>query len=920
MANPYPDPPAIGMVTLLFTDIEESTRLWEEDPVRMRPALARHDTISRAAVETHRGVVVKSTGDGVHAVFVDGLDALAATMDLQLALADPAATNGVLLRVRCGLHAGVVERRDNDYFGSPVNRAARIMGAAHGGQVLLSQAVVDGVWVRLPPAISLRDLGKVRLKDLSTAEHVYQVVHPQLRQEFPALRSLETTPNNLPLQITSFIGREKEAAELQRLLAKTRILTLTGSGGCGKSRLSLQVAADALERFPDGVWLVELASLADPELVPQTVATVLGLKEAPGTSISQTLSGYLKDKRLLMVLDNCEHLLDGSAQLVDTLVRQCPGVQILASSREALGIGGEQVYRVPSMSVPDQKQPMSPAAVSEFEAVQLFAERAVLACPDFQISEKNASALVSICRRLDGIPLAIELAAARLRSFTVAEIDARLDQRFRLLTGGSRTALPRQRTLRALIDWSYSLLREPERRLLERLTVFAGSWTLEAAERICVHNDLDEGLVFEQLSSLVDKSLVVVEQSTRQSRYRLLETVRQFGQEQLIDGDDVAALRTRHRDHFLEMAEAATKRLLGVDQVDWLNRLDCDYENLRAALEWSLTCPDSEKGLRLCGAMRRFWNARGRYIEGRQWCARSLAKTGAERRTSERANALNTAGSLALGQSDYRASVEAAQESLEISRELNDRTGIANSLNILGLVASNRGQFALANTLHEESLAITRELRDDLGVAALLNNMGNTLYAQSEIVTAKRLYLESLAIRRQIGDTWGISNSLLNLGGVEFEQGNLLSARAMYEECLAIARELDDRSGIADVLNSLGELAQFQEDYPRALRLYAESIAIRGELGDRGITVFTLVATAEVLAAVGDFITAASVWGLADRMQKEVGSYWSPSELSQYRQRLTAARTALADDAAFDKAWLEGGDLTLAQVLVLVQE
>ncbi len=353
-------PLVTGTVTFLFTDIEGSTRLWEEQPDRMRHALAAHDALARKAIEGHHGAVVKTTGDGVHAVFDDAADAIAATVDLQQALTDPAATGGVPLRVRCGLHAGTVERRDNDYFGSPVNRAARIMSAAHGGQVLLSQAVVDGLRETLPAALSLRDLGRVRLRDLSTPEHVYQVVHPLLRQAFPALRSLEATPNNLPQQATSFIGREQQVADLKRLLAKNRLLTLTGSGGCGKTRLCLQVAADSLERFPDGAWLVELAPLADSGLVPQTAASVLGLKEEPGQPIVQTLTAHLKDKRLLLLLDNCEHLLDGCAQLADALVRQCTHLTILASSREALGIGGEQTYRVPSLSLPDPKQVHTP--------------------------------------------------------------------------------------------------------------------------------------------------------------------------------------------------------------------------------------------------------------------------------------------------------------------------------------------------------------------------------------------------------------------------------------------------------------------------------------------------------------------------------------------------------------------------------
>ena len=469
------------VVTFLFTDIEGSTALWEQDGARMSQALAAHDALTRRAVEARHGTVVKMTGDGMHAVFGDALDALAATVDLQRALADPAATHGVVLRVRCGLHAGAVERRDNDYFGSPVNRAARIMSAAHGGQMLLSQAVVDNVREMLPASVSLRDLGRVRLKDLSTPERVYQVVHPQLRQEFPALRSLEATPNNLPHQVTSFVGRESALVDLQRLLTGTRLLTLTGSGGCGKTRLCLQLAADSLERFPDGAWLVELAPLADPDLVPQTVASVLGLKGEPGKPIARSLVEHLKDRRVLLLLDNCEHLLHACAQLVATLVRQCPQATLLASSREALGTGGEQAYRVPSLSLPDPKQEQTRESVVRFEAVQLFTDRALLARPDFQVTQQNAAALASICHRLDGIPLAIELAAARVRSLSVEEINRKLDQRFQLLTGGSRTALPRQQTLRSLIDWSYDLLSDPEAasaaaivRLCRRLDIGSG--------------------------------------------------------------------------------------------------------------------------------------------------------------------------------------------------------------------------------------------------------------------------------------------------------------------------------------------------------------------------------------------------------------------------------------------------------------
>ena len=644
----------------------------------------------------------------------------------------PAATGGIPLRVRCGLHAGVVERRDNDFFGSPVNRAARIMSAAHGGQVLLSQAVVDGVGAMLPAAISLRDLGRVRLKDLSTPERVYQVVHPQLRQEFPALRSLEATPNNLPLQVTSFIGRDKELAELQRLLTRTRLLTLTGSGGCGKTRLGLQLAADTLERFPDGAWLVELAPLADPDLVPQTVASVLGLKGEPGKPIVQSLTEHLKDKRLLLMLDNCEHLLDGCATLVGTLVGLCPLVTVLASSREALGIAGEQAYRVPSLALPDPSRVDSQESVAGFEAVQLFTDRARLARPDFQVTRQNASALASICHRLDGIPLAIELAAARVRSLSVDEINRKLDQRFQLLTGGSRTALPRQQTLRSLIDWSYDLLSDREGRLLQRLSVFVGGWTLEAAEQVCADDDVADHEVLDLLTSLCDKSLVLVEQNDEGYRYRLLETVRQYARERLLTSGGGESVRARHRDCFLALAEATHAKLKGPEQAKWLRQLEAEHENLRASLEWSLADAGLNAGLRLCGALQYFWIMRGHFSEGRRWCERILANAGDER-TPERANALNAAGLLAYRQDDFAAAHTLLEESLAIRRQVGDRKSIGVAAGNLGMVAVDEGDLAAARALHEESLAIARELGNRNGVLASLANLGIVSYELGDL-------------------------------------------------------------------------------------------------------------------------------------------------------------------------------------------
>jgi class 3 adenylate cyclase len=483
-----------GTVTFLFTDIEGSTRLWEQHPEAMEAALIRHDELAARIIQQHEGSLVKHRGEGdsLFAVFARAADAVAAALTLQQVLrAEPwPATEGhpegMPLQVRVALHTGDAAFRDGDYFGAAVNRCARLRAVAHGGQILLSSATQELVRDALPEEIRFQDLGEHRLRDLARPERVFQLLHPDLPADFPPLSSLNTLPNNLPQQVTSFIGREKEMAEVRRLLSTTRLLTLTGSGGTGKTRVSLQVAADLLEGDGDGVWLVELAPLADPSLVSQAVATALGVREEPGKPLSQTLVEFLKPKRLLLLLDNCEHLLSACAELAGLILRSCPGVQILATSREGLNIPGETTYRLPSLSLPDPRQlPSTVESVSQYEAVRLFIDRATAAVPAFAVTNQNAPAVAQLCVRLDGIPLAIELAAARVKAMSVEQINGRIADMFRLLTGGSRTALPRQQTLRAAIDWSYDLLSEKEKILLRRLSVFAGGWALEAAEQVC---------------------------------------------------------------------------------------------------------------------------------------------------------------------------------------------------------------------------------------------------------------------------------------------------------------------------------------------------------------------------------------------------------------------------------------------------
>ena len=564
-----PDLPT-GTVTFLLTDIERSTHLWEQHPEAMPAALARHEVLVSEVVQEHGGVVVKSRGEGdsLFAAFARAVDAVVAAGALQQVLHAEPWPEGLVLRTRLAVHTGDAELRAGDYYGAAVNRCARLRAIAFGGQTLLSLATQELVRDRLPVGATLRDLGEHRLRDLVRPERVFQLDVPGVPTELRPLRSLEAFPNNLPVQLTSFIGRERELAEVKQLLEHHRLVTFTGAGGTGKSRLSLQVAADLMDAYPDGVWLVELAPLTDPRLVPGAVADVLGLREEAGRPLLGTLADVLRTKALLLILDNCEHLIGACAELAEALLRQSTQLRILASSREALGIAGEQPFRVPSLSLPDPRRlssttPDLATALSQSEAVRLFIDRVVTIQPHFHVTNRNAPAVAQICHRLDGIPLAIELAAARVKVLPVEQIASRLDDRFRLLTGGSRTALPRQQTLRALIDWSYDLLSETERTLLRRLSVFAGGWTLEAAEAVCAGDGVDEYDVLELLTHLVDKSLALPEEHDGDVRYRLPETVRQYARDRVLEAGEAAPLAERHLAYCLAFSERAEPELWG---------------------------------------------------------------------------------------------------------------------------------------------------------------------------------------------------------------------------------------------------------------------------------------------------------------------------------------------------------------------
>ncbi len=819
-----------AVTALLFTDLEGSSRLWEQDPERMRPALAEHDALARAAVRDHHGRIVKMTGDGIYAAFPDPLDALHAVIELQSALADPAHTHGIALRARCGVHVGVVAQDEADFHGNPVNRAARIMNAAHGGQVLLSQAAVDLVRDRLPQDASLQDLGRVRLRDLSTPEHLYQLVHPGLRREFPALRSLESTPNNLPQQVTSFVGREHELQAVKELLARSRLVTLIGAGGIGKTRLSLQVAADAMDAFPDGVWLIELAGLTDPQLVPQAVASVLGVKEDTGCSLLDSLLRFVADRRLLVILDNCEHLDEAAATIARQLLGAGPDAKVLASSRERLHDGGEATFQVPPLSVPDPDHPPQAAALAQFGAVRLFRDRAASVRSGFEVTARNAAAITNICHRLDGIPLALELAAARVRAMSVEQIATRLDDRFRLLTSSDRTALPRQQTLRALIDWSYDLLTEPERLLLQRLSVFAGGWTLDAAEAVGTGGAISRDDVLDLLTRLVEKSLVLVE--AEGERYRLLESVQQYAREHLAQSGDEATTRTRHLMHYIGLYEKGRSELVGPEQKVWLERLNTERENLLAAHAWCDHADNgAELGLRLVSAARRYWIFGGLLNLGYRVTSEALARSAAGSASLARCRALFDIGQLGSWMGRYAEAQRQLEESLAIARAVGDTRSIAVVLQPLAMACLGQGDATTAREHLTAALGMARELGDKREIASALNALAQLHRGANELDRAGPLLRDAIALARDLNDREFTAIGLLNLAMVAIGENDGTAACGMLLEAIAIAEQTGSKPIGQSALDVCAGLAACYEQWEHAARFYGAAEMQTGETG-----------------------------------------------------------------------------------------
>ncbi len=824
-----------GTVSFLFTDVEGSTRLLHQLGERYSNALETHSRIIESRVGAADGVVVNTEGDAFFCAFSNAADAVGAAVGIQRDFADYAWPPDGQFRVRMGIHTGDGTLGGRDYVGVDVHRAARISAAGYGGQILVSAETFALTERRLPGGVAMRDLGEHHLKDLPRAEHVFQVVVSELPSDFPALKSDSRRSHNLSATLNTFVGRSDELVAISERLGASRLITLVGPGGTGKTRLAVEVGFNVLDILTDGVWMVELASVSESGGVQRSLAAALRLREQLDIALVDTISDHLAQKSALVILDNCEHLLSACAELADHLLRLCPEVRMLATSRQALGVSGERVHQVAGLTVPTAE--MSGEELMASEAVELLVDRVTERKRDFLLTVENSEAVAQICRRLDGIPLAIELAAARVNVLGVEQIAGRLDDRFRLLTGGTAVDLPHHQTLRLAMDWSYDLLVAEEAALFRWLSVFAGGCSLEAVESVCSTDSVPESAVLDLLQGLIEKSLVVVDDHQNPVRYRMLETVRAYADDKLASSGEREAALVSHGRYYLRVAEEAEPALQGsVDsssQAEVLDRLELDHGNFRAAMEGLLHTEQDLVG-RLAGSLWRYWEVRGHLNEGSEWM-KAILEAGRELAPNVRAKALAGAGKLAWRRGAFEEAEPLFRDSLELWRTVDDRAGEANALHGLARAALNLGHHEEAQSSGEQSLAIQTELENPQGIATAINTLGEVARLKGDLHQAQDRYMDSLHIYEDIGDTAAFITVKHNLGYTALGQGDTERAEARFLEAMTIARDLQDHLGIFSMFGGLAAVAITQGDAVRAATLFGASSAVAtdGYAGDR---------------------------------------------------------------------------------------
>jgi len=915
-----------GTVTFLFTDIEGSTRLAQNYPDAMPVLLARHHEILNRAIEAHNGFVFQVVGDSFSAAFHTAWDALNASLEAQRGLYTAEWTPAPI-KVRMGVNSGTAQWQgdsiETQYEGyATLALTQRVMSAAHGGQILLSQSTFDLVRDRLPENVELIDMGECRLKDVMRPEHLYQLTVPDLPSEFAPLNTLESFHHNLPAQLTSFIGREKEINEVKKLIAAHRMVTLTGSGGAGKTRLSLQVGADCLNQFSEGVWFAALAPVVDPALVPQALLSILNLREDSHRTALEVLINSLRPKTTLLILDNCEHLIEACAQISDDLLRACPKLKLLASSREALGIAGEASYRVPSLATPTPAQFPALERLLDFDSIRLFLERATTVKPSFQLTKDNAFFVAQICSRLDGIPLAIELAAARVKVLSPEQIASRLDDRFRLLTGGSRTALPRQQTLRAMIDWSYSLLTEPEKTLFRRLAVFVGGWTLEAAESVCEEQE-SEFEILDLLTRLVDKSLVFGEESRGEVRYHRLETIRQYSREKFFETAEVEAIRDRHLAFYVKYTEIAEGHMRGRARVAWTHRLEAEQDNLRIAMEWGLA-RDPESALRIAASLTVFWTAGGFSAEGFRWIQQAMTayteKMGEHEQPALRAKGLGGLSYLYMSLGDNTSARRIAEESVALLRQNEDKKELANSLLTLAFALEFLGERLQAEATLKESIAIARSEKNAYALTSALNNLTRvTLDLHGDSEAAERYAEEALRVSQEAGLEWAVAVAYEMKGVIALHRKNDEKARALFEQAFHAYEAIGSHFNVLIVKSNLAHMERELGNDARALDLYRETIVGFRDVGQIGAVAHQLECFGFIALAQNHPQRTLQLFAAASALREKAGTLMTPDEQIYYDEQLRLLRQNLSSDE-FRKAWENGCVMAMEQAIEFALE
>jgi len=922
--------------TFLYTDIEGSTRLWEEHAAAMGPALAQHDQLLRASIEAHDGIVIKTTGDGILAVFADPVTAINAAVTAQRSLRD--ATWGMTgpLRVRMALHAGAAETRDGDYFGPSLNRAARILAIGHGGQIICSAVASVLAGDRLPASVQLDDLGWHRLRDIDRPEQIFQVVVDDLPRHFPPLRSLSTRRSNLPVQLTSFVGRERELADVATLIGRHRLVTLIGTGGTGKTRLMLEAADRLLDRYADGIWLAELAPLGDPSQIPSEVARAVGAPEMPGVPAIVTVTEFLTDKRLLLLLDNAEHLVDGVATLAERLLAHAPGLSVLATSREALAVPGEAVLQLQSLTCPPvgaaRNTVLGLAALdledaAATEAVRLFTERATTVDPQFVLRESNVASVVEICQRLDGIPLAIELAAARVSAMSPDDIAVRLGDRFRLLAGGRRTAVPRQQTLHALIDWSWDLLDDEDRRLLRRLSVFNGGWTAPIAAQIVgeASGAMDPVDLGDRLTRLIDRSLVIVDRDT--TRYRMLETIRQYAREQLIAADQAPALADRHFAAYSQLAIQAEEPTRGPGMVDWMDRLDAELDNLGSALEWGLEA-DPWAAVRMAAALVPYWEFRvvSQDNDDRIVAAIEIARARvlgvSDANPADQALAARLLGEAArLWAQSGRPAIAMgwAKEARLLAERSDDPTAQVAALLGLALAMIFSGQAGPRGSevgpIFEEAMELA-EQNGQWWVVALAAGFGGSSVALFDPEQGAALMQRGVDAARRSGSPHAIGAVARAQGRMLGSQGATDSALTSFGESIQRYSELGDERNVLGVRSDMAHALRRGGRFEEALALYRETVGGWVHLGHRGAIANQLENVAFLRVEQGQTALATRLLGAADVIRADGEASMTMDEAPEHSGYLERLRTSLNPDA-FEEAWIAGRSMSQSDAVAL---